>query len=55
MPKYASECTGGVKIKISRIPLIGLVTRLGWRYRAENVFRSLISTRLGVPKGSTDL
>jgi len=23
----------GVKFKISRIPLIGLETRLGWRYR----------------------
>jgi hypothetical protein len=25
----------GVKCKISRIPLIGLVTRLGWRYRQK--------------------
>ena len=31
MPKYPSECTGGVKFLISRIPLIGLETRLGWR------------------------
>ena len=29
MPKYPSECTGGVKFKIYRIPLIGLETRLG--------------------------
>jgi hypothetical protein len=31
MPKYPSECTGGVKFKISRIPLIGLETKLRWR------------------------
>jgi hypothetical protein len=32
--------------KKTRIPLTGVVTRLGWIYRAENVFGSLISTRL---------
>jgi hypothetical protein len=31
---------------ISRIPLIGRVTRLGWKYITENVFGSLISPRL---------
>jgi hypothetical protein len=41
MSNYASECTRGF-----RIPLLGLVTRLGWRYRAENIFRSLITTTL---------
>jgi hypothetical protein len=42
MPKYAWECTR-VRLKFSRMPLIEFVTRLGWRYRAENVLRSLIS------------
>jgi hypothetical protein len=36
----------GVKFEISRIPLTGIETRLGWISRAENVFGSLISTRL---------
>ena len=27
----------GVKFEISRIPLTGVMTRLGWMYRAENV------------------
>jgi hypothetical protein len=37
MPKYPSECTGGgrVKLKIFRIPLIGLETRLRCRYRQK--------------------
>ena len=42
MPKYALECTG-VRLKFSRMPLIEFVTRLGWRYRAEDVLRSLVS------------
>ena len=36
----------GVQIEIIRIPLTEVVTRLGWIYRAENVFGSLISKRL---------
>jgi hypothetical protein len=36
----------GVQFEISRIPFTGVVTRLGWIYRAENVFGSLISMRL---------
>jgi hypothetical protein len=36
----------GVQFEISRIPLTGVVARLGWIYRAENVFGSLISKRL---------
>jgi hypothetical protein len=36
----------GVQFEISRIPLTGVVTRLGWIYRAENIFGSLISKRL---------
>ena len=46
---HATICIGmqrGVKFKISRINLTGVVTRLGWISRAENVFGSLISTRL---------
>ena len=35
-----------VQFEISRIPFTGVVTRLGWIYRAENVFGSLISMRL---------
>ena len=45
MPKYALECTG-VRLKFSRMHLIELVMRLGWRYRAEDVIGSLTSTRL---------
>jgi hypothetical protein len=36
----------GVQFEISRIPLAGVVARLGWIYRAENVFGSLISKKL---------
>jgi hypothetical protein len=36
----------GVQFEISRIPLTGVVARLGWIYKAENVFGSLISKRL---------
>jgi hypothetical protein len=48
MPKYASECTRGSNFQNTGtfVPLIVLVTRLGWRYREENIFGSLISTRL---------
>ena len=42
MPKYAT----GVQFEISRIPLTRLVAIIGWKYRAENVFGSLISKRL---------
>jgi hypothetical protein len=45
MPKYALECTG-VRLRFFRMPLIELVMRLGWRYRAEDVLGSLISARL---------
>jgi hypothetical protein len=36
----------GVQFEISRIPLTGVVARIGWIYRAENIFGSLISKRL---------
>ena len=36
----------GVQFEISRIPFTGVVTRLGWIYRAENVFGSLFSMKL---------
>jgi hypothetical protein len=36
----------GVQFEISRIPLTRVVAILGWIYRAENVFGSLISKRL---------
>jgi hypothetical protein len=45
----------GVQFEISRIPFTGVVTRLGWIYRAENVLGSLISTRLILYNGNGEL